>query len=92
METTNSFRESLTVEQFKSATGVQSISIVRNPKNNNLFFTFGSKSGAISDSIKEEIEKGKITSQVMLSLTTSDSGEDLWILHKKATSNVVLEF
>lgn len=96
METTErNYTRTITVEEFKAEMNCPKLEIVRNEQNNgNLFFSYGyKKSGALSDALKEEIEStGKINSQVLMSLTKTDKGEDLWILHRKGTKNVVLEF
>lgn len=95
METTEkNYKRTITVEEFKSEQNAPKLDIVRNPHTGNLFFSFGyRKSGALSDAIKEEIESsGKINSQVLMSLTETDEGNDLWILHRKGTNNIVLEF
>ena len=95
METVEKYTRTITVEEFKAEMNCPRLEIVRNEKNNNnLFFSYGyKKSGSISDALKKEIEEtGKINSQVLMSLTTTDNGEPLWILHRKGTKNVVLEF
>lgn len=49
MQTNNLyFIHSLTVEQFKSSNLVKSLQVKENPKTGSLFFTYGSKIGAVS--------------------------------------------
>ena len=48
MERNLEFKETLTVEQFKSAMNVSRIDVKRNPKTNTLFFTYGAKTGAVA--------------------------------------------
>ena len=69
------FNETLTVEQFKRATGVDKIEVKRNPKTNLLFFTFGAKTGAVA-------VKG-IPQKPMLSNVTTAEGSSFWLLHEE---------
>lgn len=71
------FNDTLTVEQFKSRMMVDKIEVKRNPKTNNLFFTFGTKTGAVA-------VKG-IPQRPMLSNVTTAEGESFWLLHEEGT-------
>lgn len=71
------FRETLTVEQFKAAQNVDKIQVKQNPKTNKLFFTFGSKTGAVA-------VKG-IPQHPMISQVETPDGEVFWLLHKEGT-------
>lgn len=48
MEGRLTFGETLTVEQFKDKTMVSRIDVRKNPKTGTLFFTYGSKTGAVA--------------------------------------------
>lgn len=74
------FLETLTVEQFKRAQGVERIDVKQNPNTGKLFFTFGAKTGAVS-------VKG-IPSKPMLSLVKGEATKQnpdgkFWMLHEE---------
>ena len=69
------FNESLTVEQFKEQMNVPIIKVKRNPKTGKLFFTYGSKTGAVA-------VKG-IPTHPMLSNVTGSDGNSFWLLHEE---------
>ena len=71
------FIETLTVEQFKARMKVEKIQVKQNPKNNKLFFTFGSKTGAVA-------LKG-IPAHPMVSEVTTPDGDTFWLLHEEGT-------
>lgn len=71
------FIETLTVEQFKAAQYVDKIQVKQNPKTNKLFFTFGSKTGAVA-------VKG-IPQHPMVSQVETPDGEVFWLLHEEGT-------
>lgn len=48
MEGKLTFGETLTVEQFKAQMMVSRVDVKRNPKTGSLFFTYGSKTGAVA--------------------------------------------
>ena len=75
MEAKLSFNETLTVEQFKSQMQVSRIEVKKNPHTGKLFFTYGSKTGAVA-------VKG-IPSNPMLSNVTTPEGESFWLLHEE---------
>lgn len=75
MEAKLSFNETLTVEQFKSQMQVSRIEVKRNPHTGKLFFTYGSKTGAVA-------VKG-IPSNPMLSNVTTPEGDSFWLLHEE---------
>lgn len=70
-----SFNETLTVEQFKSQMQVSRIEVKKNPHTGKLFFTYGSKTGAVA-------VKG-IPSNPMLSNVTTPEGDSFWLLHEE---------
>ena len=70
-----SFNDTLTVEQFKAQMNVSRIDVKRNPKTNKLFFTYGSKTGAVAI-------KG-IPQHPMLSNVTDPDGSNFWLLHEE---------
>lgn len=76
------FIETLTVEQFKRAQGVERIEVKQNPHTGKLFFTFGAKTGAVA-------VKG-IPSKPMLSYVQGEPSElnpdgKFWMLHEEGT-------
>ena len=76
MEAKLTFNETLTVEQFKSEMKVSRIEVKRNPDTGKLFFTYGSKTGAVA-------VKG-IPSNPMLSNVTTPEGDSFWLLHEES--------
>ena len=71
------FIETLTVEQFKSRVMVDKIKVKKNPKTNKLFFTFGSKTGAVA-------VKG-IPAHPMVSEVEAPDGSTFFLLHEEGT-------
>ena len=71
------FIETLTVEQFKSRMMVDKIQVKKNPKTNKLFFTFGSKTGAVA-------VKG-IPAHPMVSEVEAPDGSTFYLLHEEGT-------
>jgi hypothetical protein len=71
------FNDTLTVEQFKSQMQVSRIDVKKNPKTGKLFFTYGSKTGAVA-------VKG-IPQNPMLSNVTGSDGASFWLLHEEGT-------
>ena len=69
------FNETLTVEQFKAEKLVSRIDVKKNPLTNKLFFTYGSKTGAVAI-------KG-IPKKPMLSNVTGSDGASFWLLHEE---------
>lgn len=75
MDAKLTFNETLTVEQFKSEMKVSRIEVKKNPRTGKLFFTYGSKTGAVA-------VKG-IPSNPMLSNVTTPEGDSFWLLHEE---------
>ena len=75
MEKNLVFNDTLTVEQFKSRMMVDKIQVKQNPKTNKLFFTFGSKTGAVA-------VKG-IPAHPMVSNVEAPDGTSFWLLHEE---------
>lgn len=75
MDAKLTFNETLTVEQFKSQMQVSRIEVKKNPRTGKLFFTYGSKTGAVA-------VKG-IPSNPMLSNVTTPEGDSFWLLHEE---------
>ena len=71
------FNDTLTVEQFKSQMQVSRIDVKKNPHTGKLFFTYGSKTGAVA-------VKG-IPQNPMLSNVTGSDGVSFWLLHEEGT-------
>ena len=71
------FIETFTVEQFKAAQRVDKLQVKQNPKTNKLFFTFGSKTGAVA-------VKG-IPAHPMVSEVEAPDGSSFYLLHEEGT-------
>lgn len=69
------FVETFTVEQFKAAQHVEKLQVKQNPRTNKLFFTFGAKVGAVA-------VKG-IPVHPMVSLVSGDDGSEFYLLHEE---------
>ena len=75
MEKNLVFNDTLTVEQFKAKELVSHIDVKKNPKTGKLFFTYGSKTGAVAI-------KG-VPQRPMLSNVTGIDGSSFWLLHEE---------
>ena len=69
------FRGTQTVEQFKKSQLVDKIQVKQNPRTNKLFFTFGSKTGAVA-------VKG-IPTHPMISEVEAPDGSIFFLLHEE---------
>ena len=80
------FRGTQTIEQFKATQRVDRILVKQNPKTNKLFFTFGSKTGAVA-------VKG-IPTHPMVSEVEAPDGSSFFLLHEEGTGGapVLAEF
>ena len=76
MERNLKFLKTMTVEQFKAAQRVERILVKQNPKTNRLFFTYGSKTGAVA-------VKG-IPTHPMVSEVETPDGSTFWLLHEES--------
>lgn len=82
MEKNLEFLETFTVEQFKRKEGVEKVEVKKNPHNSKLFFTYGSKVGAVA-------ERG-IPTHPMISYVKGEPTEKnptglFYILHEEGT-------
>ena len=75
MEKNLTFNESLTIEQFKAANNVSRIDVKQNPKTGKMFFTYGSKTGAVA--------VAGIPTNPMFSNVTGSDGSNFWLLHEE---------
>ena len=75
MDNNLKFINTLTVEQFKAQQLVQEIQVRQNPRTSKLFFTYGSKTGAVS-------AKG-IPTHPMISLVEDNEGAQFYLLHEE---------
>ncbi len=80
------FNETYTVEQFKAQENVKVIRVKKNPKTGKLFFTYGSKTGAVA-------VKG-IPNHPMISNVTGNDGSSFYLLHEEGQGSapVLAEF
>ena len=77
METNNlTFNGTETIEQFKASQLIKLIEVKKNPKTGKLFFTFGSKTGAVSS-------KGIPSKRPVISNVTGADGENFYLLHEQ---------
>ena len=77
MEKNLVFNDTLTVEQFKAKELVSHIDVKKNPKTGKLFFTYGSKTGAVAIN--------GIPSKPMISNVTGSDGSTFYLLHEEGT-------
>lgn len=76
------FLETLTVEQFKRAQGVERIEVKQNPNTGKLFMTFGAKTGAVA---AKGIPEHPMVSLVQGEATERNPDGKFWMLHEEGT-------
>lgn len=76
------FLETLTVEQFKRAQGVERIEVKQNPNTGKLFMTFGAKTGAVA---AKGIPQRPMVSLVQGEATERNPDGKFWMLHEEGT-------
>lgn len=76
------FLETLTVEQFKRAQGVERIEVKQNPNTGKLFMTFGAKTGAVA---AKGIPQRPMISLVQGEATERNPNGKFWMLHEEGT-------
>lgn len=74
------FHKTLSIQDFKALNNNNGIDIIKNPTNNKLFFTCGQTLGAVSADYAEA---------PCASLVSGEDNEEFWLIHKKASTNVV---
>lgn len=82
MDQTNNlqFLDTMTVEQFKAAMHVDKILVKKNPKNSNLFFTFGAKVGAVA---RKGIPTHPMISHVKGDPAPDNPSGEFYLLHEE---------
>lgn len=80
MEKNLTFKETLTVEQFKAEMNVSRIDVKQNPKTNKLFFTYGAKTGAVA---VKGIPAHPMLSFVKGNPTPENPSGEFWLLHEE---------
>ena len=80
MEKNLTFKETLTVEQFKREMAVSRIDVKKNPKTNTLFFTYGAKTGAVAT---KGIPQHPMLSFVKGEPTEKNPSGEFWLLHEE---------
>lgn len=88
----NSFNaiETLTIEQFKAKMGVSKLDVKRNPKTKKIFFSYGTKTGAVTTKCSlEELAKGAFVS-LMPADPANGHDEEVWLLHQEGKGAEVL--
>ena len=81
------FLETLTVEQFKSRMLVSRIDVKQNPKNGNIFFSYGAQVGAVS---VKGIPTRPMFSRVKGEPTPENPSGEFWLLHEEGQGVPVL--
>ena len=81
------FMETLTVEQFKARMLVSHIDVKQNPKNGNVFFSYGAKVGAVS---AKGIPTHPMFSRVKGEPTQENPSGEFWLLHEEGQGVPVL--
>lgn len=88
MDTNLNFLETQTTEQFKNSQMVNKIDIKQNPKNGNIFFTYGSKTGMVASKVANKLLHQEALGVIMFSHVTGTSKVDgspidCWLLHEE---------
>lgn len=81
------FLETLTVEQFKAKMLVSRIDVKQNPKNGNVFFSYGAQVGAVS---AKGIPQHPMFSRVKGEPTPENPSGEFWLLHEEGQGAPVL--
>ena len=81
------FKETLTVEQFKQKMNVSRIDVKKNPKNGNVFFSYGAQVGAVS---AKGIPSKPMISRVKGDPTPDNLSGEFWLLHEEGQGVPVL--
>ena len=90
MESTFNALETLTIEQFKAKMNVDKIEVKRNPNTGKIFFSYGSKTGAVTTQCSlEELAKGAFISR-MPADPANGRNKEVWLLHKEGKGAEVL--
>lgn len=90
MESTFNAIETLTIEQFKAKMNVSKIEVKKSPKTGKIFFTYGSKTGAVTTkSTLAELAQGAFIS-LMPADPANGHDEEVWLLHKEGKGAEVL--
>lgn len=76
------FIETLTVEQFKRAQGVERVEVKQNPNTGKLFMTFGAKTGAVA---AKGIPQKPMISLVQGEPTLLNPDGKFYMLHEEGT-------
>lgn len=76
------FLETLTVEQFKRAQGVERIEVKQNPHTGKLFIQFGAQTGAVA---RKGIPQKPMLSRVKGEPTELNPTGIFWMLHEEGT-------
>ena len=90
MESTFNAIETLTIEQFKAKMNVSKIEVKKNPKTGKIFFSYGTKTGAVTTKAPlAELAKGAFISLMPADPANGHDGE-VWLLHKEGQGAEVL--
>ena len=90
MESTFNAIETLTIEQFKAKMNVSKLDVKRNPKTGKIFFSFGTKTGAVTTKCPlAELKNGAFVS-LMPADPENGHPDEVWLLHKEGQGAEVL--
>ena len=84
----SNFSDTMNIAAFKEKHGNQ-LQVIKNPHNNNIFFTCGDITGYVSKPVQEKIIKGESLGVLMVSYVTSDDFNG-YMLHSQSQDNVML--
>lgn len=87
MEKNLIFKDTRTVEQFKSEHNAERVDVRKNPKTGNLFFTCGSLIGAVAS---KGIPEHPMFSLVQGDPTPQNPTGEFWLLHEEGKGAPVL--
>ena len=86
MENNLKFLQTWTVDEFKTAKGIQKIDILRSNASGKSFMAFGSETGACS----QKVLSGELTNPVVSQVCSQETGETFYMLHQKGEGGATL--
>ena len=86
MEKNLKFLQTWSVEEFKSAQGVEKIDILKGDTSGKAFFAFGPETGACS----RRALAGKLTDPVISQVCNVETGDTFYLLHQKGEGGATL--
>lgn len=80
------FLHTMTVDEFKTAQGVEKIDILQGDISGKVFFAYGFEKGACSHKVLE----GGLTAPMISQVCSADTGETFYLLHEKGEGGATL--